>query len=112
MSDRARRRAAKAQAAVTEIVESANVAPLETVVLTEAGARPKSIRQLVMGMILAGKPTKEIAAEIAVHFPGTAADRKSAKHIAWYRSRMKKDGQLSPKVEATVVPVVDAATAS
>lgn len=69
------------------------------------GAAPKSIRQLIMGSILAGKPTKEIAEAVKAAFPNSQAAAKSTKHIAWYRSRMKKDGQLK-------APVVDVASAS
>lgn len=94
-------------AAVLAVVGAASV-PETVIDESVATEKPKSIRQLVMGMLLAGKPTKEIAAEIAVHFPGTMADVKSTKHIAWYRSRMKKDGAFAPKVE----PVVDTASAS
>lgn len=54
----------------------------------------KSIRQIIMGGILVGKPTKEIAAEVQAAYPDSAAAKKSAKHIAWYRSDMKKRGLL------------------
>lgn len=53
-----------------------------------------SIRQICMTGILAGKSTKEIAAEIQLHHPNSAAAAKSAKHIAWYKATMKKAGQL------------------
>lgn len=100
---------------VSEIVSARDVAEVPATVTETApavadAAKPKSIRQLVMGMILAGKPTKEIGEQIGIHFPGTAADRKRVKHIAWYRSRMKKDGLLTPKAPET--PTVDAETAS
>lgn len=103
----------KRERAVSEVITARDVAEVPaTVAAPETTDKPKSIRSLVMGMILAGAPTKAIAAQIAIHFPGTAADRKSTKHIAWYRSRMKKDGLL-PKAEAPApAPVVDAETAS
>lgn len=105
MSERQRRRAAKAQGQVSEILSAATTPETK---VTEPMDKPKSIRSLIMSAILAGKPTKEIAAEVQAHFPGTAAATKSTKHIAWYRSRMKKDGLFTPKAET----VVDAATAS
>lgn len=104
----------KNRSQVSEVISARDVAEVPAAVTETVATKPKSIRALVMGMILAGKPTKEIAGQIAVHFPGTAADRKSTKHIAWYRSRMKKDGLL-PKAEAatpTPAPVIDTATAS
>ena len=54
----------------------------------------RSIRKICMEGILAGKTTKELAAEITLHHPNSAAAAKSGKHIAWYRSYMKKEGLL------------------
>lgn len=69
--------------------------------ITEVGTRQDgvaSIRQICMTGILAGKSTKEIAAEIQAAHPASAAAAKSAKHIAWYKATMKKAGQLpAPK---------------
>lgn len=94
MSERARRRAANA---ATQQIVSAEQTPVAPPAETNAAA-PKSIRSLIMSGILAGKTTKELTVEVQAHFPGTAAAAKSTKHIAWYRSRMKKDGLLT-KVE-------------
>jgi hypothetical protein len=64
---------------------------------------PNSIRQNIIGMILAGKPTKEIAEMLTAKFPESAAAKKSAKHIGWYRARLKKDGKLpTPATVETV----------
>ena len=66
--------------------------------ITEPNHNPeasiRSIRKICMEGILAGRGTKEIAAEIAAHHPTSAAAAKSGKHIAWYRSYMKKEGLL------------------
>lgn len=70
-----------------------------TVTTPEVNQNPnaKSIRQIIMGGLLAGKPTKEIAAEVQEAYPTSAAAAKSSKHIAWYKSTMKKAGQLPVK---------------
>lgn len=57
-----------------------------------------SIRQIIRGGLLAGETTKEIAAKVQAAFPDSAAAKKSAKHIAWYKATMKKAGEL-PKPE-------------
>jgi ribosomal protein L11 methylase PrmA len=111
MSDRARRRANTAAAAAVIASVTAPVVQEQVTVTPESGDKPKSIRQLIMSGILAGKPTKEIAAAVQAEFPTSAAAAKSTKHIAWYRSRMKKDGQIPAKAE-TAAPTVDAVTAS
>ena len=55
---------------------------------------PNSIRQIIMTAILAGESTKDIAVKVQAAHPDSAAAKKSVKHIAWYRARMKKDGLL------------------
>lgn len=55
---------------------------------------PNSIRQIIMGGILAGQSTKEIAAILVEKHPTSAAAAKSSKHIGWYRADMKKRGML------------------
>lgn len=57
----------------------------------------KSIRQIIMGGILNSTPRDEIKAEVDRLYPTSAASLKFSKHLAWYRSTMKKAGQL-PKV--------------
>ncbi len=52
--------------------------------------RPGSIRQTVMSMITAGNSTEEISEVLKAQFPGTKAAEKAGKHIAHYRSLMKK----------------------
>jgi hypothetical protein len=91
------RRDRNLQGSVSDVISSEQVADVTTDVATETVTGPKSIRQLIMGSILAGKPTKEIAEAVKAAFPNSAAAAKSTKHIAWYRSRMKKDGQLPVK---------------
>lgn len=68
---------------------------------TNPNSTTPSIRQICRKGILAGTPTKEIAAEITLHHPTSAAAAKSGKHIAWYRATMKKAGELP-------TPVMDA----
>lgn len=67
---------------------------------------PGSIRQIIRTALLAGKPTKEIAELVTAAHPNSAAAAKSTKHIAWYRSEMRKAGLL-PKVEQTTAPEVE-----
>lgn len=64
---------------------------------------PRSIRQIVMNGLLAGKSTKDIAALVMAEHPNSAAATKSVKHIAWYRARMRKDGIL-PAYQQAVTP--------
>ena len=80
---------------------------------------PKSIRQLIITGIMAGKPTKEIAEAVQAAHPESAAAKKSAKHIGWYKADLKKRGLLPAKTEATapetpaietVAPVITAET--
>lgn len=97
-----------AAAAAIAAVVSAEVAPVVETVVTE---KPKSIRQLIMSGITAGKDTKTIAAEVQLHFPSSAAAAKSVKHIAWYRSRMKKDATTAATA-AALLAKIDETTAS
>lgn len=72
--------------------------------------RGKSIRQLITGMIAQGKSTDEITEAVKADFPDSAAAAKPTKHIAFYRSRMKKAAgqpmQATGKKAAT--PAVEA----
>ncbi len=72
---------------------------------------PGSIRQIIRTALLQGKETKEIAAMVTAAHPNSAAAAKSTKHIAWYRSEMRKNGLL-PKVgeQPTVIPTVEQPT--
>lgn len=94
------------QSVVSDIV-NAEVAPVAEVTVTE---KPKSIRSLIMARITEGRNTKEIAAEVQLHFPHSAAAAKSVKHIAWYRSRMKKDAATAAGA-AALLANIDSATA-
>lgn len=58
---------------------------------------PRSIRQIVLGALVAGKSTVEITALIVAAHPDSAAAAKPTKHIAWYRAYLKKN----PAPEAT-----------
>lgn len=64
-----------------------------------APTNPDSIRQIIRTRLLAGEDTKTIAAYLAEVKPGTAAAAKSTIHIAFYRSKLRKEGLL-PKVGA------------
>ena len=95
-------------------VVNADTAPVtETVTPTPevTGTPHKSIRSLIMSEITKGTPTKEIAALVQAQFPGTAAATKSVKHIAWYRSRMKKDAKAAAD-KAALLAKIDGETAS
>lgn len=77
----------------------------EAAAVQAAKAKPKytapvnadSIRQQIRSQLLAGKSTKEIAAWLSENKPGTAAAAKSTIHVAFYRSKLRKEGLL-PKV--------------
>lgn len=91
MNKRQRREAerAEAKAVVAAKTKSTYVAP----------TNPGSIRQGIRTRLLAGEDTKQIAAWLAEAKPGTAAAAKSTIHIAFYRSKLRKEGLL-PKVGA------------
>jgi hypothetical protein len=57
-------------------------------------ASTKSIRQIIRQGLLSGKVTSEIAAELKLAHPTSAAARLSSKHIAWYRAEMVKAGEI------------------
>lgn len=77
--------------AATESVSAPASAASDAVVQRTA---PKSIRSLIQGSLLAGRPRKEIEADIVEFFPNSQAAKKAAKHIAWYAGTMRKAGQL------------------
>lgn len=60
---------------------------------TNGKGNAKSIRSLIMGMLLENRPTPEIAAALREQFPQSAAAAKSAKHISFYRSLMRKEAK-------------------
>lgn len=64
-----------------------------TVTTNEVNQDPsaKSIRQIALAGIIGGKDTATIAAEIQAAYPTSAGALKSKKHIAWYRSWIKKN---------------------
>jgi hypothetical protein len=92
-------------------VVNAETAPVVTPTPETTGTPHKSIRSLIMSEITAGTPTKEIAAKVQAQFPGTAAATKSVKHIAWYRSRMKKDAKAAAD-KAALLAKIDESAAS
>lgn len=111
MSKASRRSAAVA--AIVAATPAAVIAEQETfnapVVATEG--THKSIRSLIMAGITVGRSTKEIAADVQAQFPNTQAAAKSTKHIAWYRSRMKKDAKAAAD-KAALLAKIDEQTAS
>jgi hypothetical protein len=55
----------------------------------------KSIRQIIRQGLLGGMTTTQIAAELKLHHPHSAAAAKASKHIAFYRCQMVKDGEIA-----------------
>lgn len=55
-----------------------------------------SIRQTIMRLLLEGRKTEEIAAEVKERFPQSMAASKSSIHIGYYRSKLRKAGLLPP----------------
>lgn len=70
---------------------------------------PKSIRQIICTALIAGVPSKDIALAVQAAHPESAAAKKSAKHIGWYKADLKKRGLL-PTATATPATVSIPAT--
>lgn len=87
----------KRQRRERERAEAAAVVAAKAKPTYTAPINPDSIRQIIRSRLLAGQSTKEIAAYLAEAKPGTAAAAKSTIHIAFYRSKLRKEGLL-PKV--------------
>ncbi len=66
-----------------------------------APVNPNSIRQTILTALLAGQDTKTISATLTERFPASMAAAKSVKHIAYYRSELRKAGRL-PAFQAAV----------
>jgi len=52
--------------------------------------RPSSIRQTIVACLGEGMETAKIAEVLKEQFPDSAAAAKSGKHIAFYKSQLKK----------------------
>lgn len=76
-----------AATSVTEVVK-----PTEPQTIEAAPA--KSIRQTIRQGILSGMSTKDLTVVVQANFPGSAAARKPAKHIAHYRCLLKKEAAV------------------
>lgn len=96
---------------VSTVVEGAEVDASDVViedapVITPAGTvgaprqNANSIRKTIREGLLAGDSTETIAARLKELFPNSMAAAKSSKHIAFYKSLMRKAGEL-PKAGAT-----------
>jgi hypothetical protein len=87
----------------------AAVAPAPVVTAPVTPTSKASIRQLVLGEIVKGTSTKDIAALIVLKFPTSMAAAKSQRHISWYRVRAKKVGTPEHKaVEALKAQLIPA----
>ena len=67
-----------------------------------APIRADSIRQVIMGLLLEGKTTDEITEVITAKYPGSKAAEKSAIHIAYYRSKLRKSNKLPTRRQLTI----------
>ena len=54
-----------------------------------------TIKSVIVNGIRAGLGTKDIAALVRERFPESAAARKSEKHIAWYRSKLRQEAKIA-----------------
>jgi hypothetical protein len=74
---------------------SANLSLAQDVAIDTVAADPKkpSIRSIILSGLRDKKSTNEIAAEVKLHHPDSAAAAKSSKHIAYYRCLEKKGGK-------------------
>ena len=80
------------------------ISPLAAIVFPDIADAPSaasrgvvSIRQIVLRGLKEKRSTASIAAVIQELHPDSAAARKSAKHIAWYRGMVKKGAIKLPE---------------
>lgn len=59
-----------------------------------------SIRSLITSGLMNGVPVKDIKAELQERFPDSMAAAKSAKHISYYKSVLKREHKLPKQVAA------------
>lgn len=109
--------AAKSDKGQADQIKAAQTAQQETAV-PKTGDKPKaeltqktkvkgaSIRGLIQSRLAEGKSTDEISEELQTAFPDSMAAKKAKKHIAFYKSRMKKEGKIVPGAEAAPAKVV------
>lgn len=85
----------------TESATHTTITEVKDITEQAQGCKVLSIRQICIGMINEGHATKVIAERIQALHPDSAAAKKSAKHIAWYKAQLKKEGKLVlPQLEA------------
>lgn len=87
----------KATKAETKTPKSKTKAAPAAGVQTAEVAPPKSIRQTLRQGILAGRSTQELTAVLQANFPNSMAAAKPAKHIAHYRSLLKREAKQAVK---------------
>lgn len=61
---------------------------------TDVRPLPPSIRSIIRNDIMEGVAKSETARKIAEWHAETAANTKFAKHYAWYKGQLKKEGKL------------------
>ena len=94
MSKKNRTTKAVVAAAVAADRETPAVTPTPAAVASAATTPKDSIRRTIREGLLAGQSTADITATVKEKFPQSQAAAKPAKHIAFYRSHMKKAGEL------------------
>lgn len=81
-------------------VDASDVVIEDAPVITPSGTvsaprqNANSIRKTIRDGLLAGDSTETIAARLKELFPNSMAAAKSSKHIAFYKSLMRKAGEL------------------
>lgn len=80
---------------MTTITTSTQRTTVTTPEVAQDPSQP-SIRQIIMGGILAKQDKAAIKAKVDELYPTSAASAKFGKHYAWYKATMKKAGQLPP----------------
>lgn len=112
--ERARSRGgeSKATVATTEVtVTSKEQAPLPEVTTKTKVRGGPSIRGTITQLLKEGKSTTEISDVIKAQFPNSQAAQLPTKHIAFYRSRLKKEGaKAATAAEFAAPPKTLAAT--
>ena len=108
MSKKSRKNTAVAPLALTPSTVSAGVAVQHThttvtTPVVDTDATRRSIRQICLTGIAAGRSTADIAAEVIAAHPTSMAAQKSKVHIAWYRTRAKKAGTPEQKAVAKLL---------
>jgi hypothetical protein len=83
-----------------EVLSGTSTSKPPVAATTAPAAQKDSIRRTIREGLIAGTDTKVIAATLAEKFPTSMAAQKATKHIAFYRSKLRKEGVLPKRGQA------------